>query len=86
MLQKGAVEVVVEVGLGFYSRLFLVENSTGGWRTIIDLSPQNGFIQLTPFRMETVATVLASIRDNDFLASIDLRDAYFQMPIHKSSR
>ena len=36
--------------------------------------------------METVASVLASIREGDFLASIDLKDAYFQIPIHRSSR
>ena len=84
MLQKGALEVVEDPGLGFYSRLFLVEKATGGWRPVIDLSPLNGFVQLTPFRMETVTSVLASIREGDFLASIDLKDAYFQVPIHRS--
>ena len=86
MLQKGAVEVVSDHGSGFYSRLFLVEKATGGWRPVIDLSPLNRFIQLTPFRMETVASVLVSIREGDFMASIDLKDAYFQIPIHRSSR
>ena len=77
MLEKGAVEVVLDPDPGFYSRLFLVEKATGGWRPVIDLSPLNKFIPLTSFKMETVATVLASIRIGDFLASIDLRDAYF---------
>ena len=39
MLEKGAVEVVDDPGLGFYSRLFLMEKATGGWRPVIDLSP-----------------------------------------------
>ena len=86
MLEKDAVEIVSDPGPGFYSRLFLVEKATGGWRPVIDLSPLNAFIPLTPFRMETVASVLASIREGDFLASIDLKDAYFQIPIHRSSR
>ena len=36
--------------------------------------------------METVASVLLSVREGDFLASLDLKDAYFQIPIHGSSR
>ena len=85
MLQKGALEVVEDPGLGFYSRLFLVEKVTGGWRPVIDLSPLNGFVQLTPFRMETVTSVLASLREGDFFALIDLKDAYFQILIHRLS-
>ena len=73
-------------GPGFYSRLFLVEKATGGWRPVIDLSHLNDFVQLTPFKMETVASVLLSVREGDFLASLDLKDAYFQIPIHGSSR
>ena len=86
MMEKGALEVVLEPSLGFYSRLFLVEKASGGWRPVIDLSPLNGFLAQTRFQMETVSTVLASIRKGDFMASIDLSDAYFQVPIHKDSR
>ena len=46
----------------------------------------NDFVQLTSFKMETVASVLLSVREGDFLASLDLKDAYFQIPIHGSSR
>ena len=73
-------------GSGFYSRLFLVEKATGGWRPVIDLSHLNDFVQLTLSKMETVASVLLSVREGDFLASLDLKDAYFQIPIHGSSR
>ena len=58
----------------------------GGWRPVIDLSHMNDFVQLTSFKMETVASVLLSVREGDFLASLDLKDAYFQIPIHGSSR
>ena len=53
---------------------------------MIDLSHLNEFVQLTWFKMETVASVLLSVREGDFLASLDLKDAYFQIPIHRSSR
>ena len=38
MLAKGALEIARDPGPGFYSRLFLVEKATGGWRPVIDLS------------------------------------------------
>ena len=57
-----------------------------GWRPVIDLSPFNEFVQQTPFKMETASSVLLSVRKGDFLASIDLKDAYFQIPVHVFSR
>ena len=36
--------------------------------------------------METVTSVLLSVREGDFLASIDLKDVYFQISVHQSSR
>ena len=38
MLAKGALEIARDPGPGFYSRLFLVEKATCGWRPVIDLS------------------------------------------------
>ena len=58
----------------------------GGWRPVIDLSHLNEFVLQTPFKMETVDFVLLSVREGDFLASIDLKDTYFQIPVHQSSR
>ena len=84
--EKGAVEVVEPPSPGYYSRLFLVPKASGGWRPIIDLSPLNRALLLTDFKMETVASVITTIRAGDFMASIDLQDAYFQIPVHPASR
>ena len=86
MMTKGVLEIVSDPDPGFYSHLFLVEKSSGGWQPVIDLSPLNEFIQQTPFRMKTPNSVLLAVRKNDFLASIDFKDVYFQIPVHPSSR
>ena len=86
MLDKETLEIARDPGPGFYSGLFLVEKVSDGWRPVIDLSHLNNFIQLTSFKMETAASVLLSARKGDFLASLDLKDAYFQIPIHRSWR
>ena len=38
----------------------------GVWRPVIDLSHLNEFVHLTRFKMETVASVLLSVREGDF--------------------
>ena len=86
MLAKGVLEITREWGPGFYSRLFQVEKVSGGLGPMIDLSHLNEFVHLTRFKMETVASVLLSVREGDFLASLDLKDTYFQIPIRPSSR
>ena len=85
LLQKGAVEPASNTP-GFYSRMFVVPKATGGWRPIIDLSTLNKLVVKSRFHMETVQSVLRSVRRNDWMISIDLKDAYLQVPMHPQSR
>ena len=87
MLEKRATVIVSDKSSpGYYSRMFVVPKSTGGWRPIIDLSPLNKSIPAPHFKMETPQSIRASLRQGDWLTSIDLRDAYFHIPIHASSQ
>ena len=72
--------------LGFYSRLFVVWKTSGSWRPVIDLSTLNLFVDVSHFRMETIQSVLLSVRQGDWMASIDLKEAYLQVPVHPDSR
>ena len=65
MIQKGALKIVDQPGLGLYSHLFLVEKVTEGWRPVIHLSALDGYFMLTKFKMETVASILGSARKGD---------------------
>ena len=53
---------------------------------MMNLSHLNEFVRQIPFKMETVASVLLSVQEGDFLVSINLKDAYFRIPVHQSSR
>ena len=53
---------------------------------VIDRSHLNRFVLHTPFKVETVTSVLLSVQEVDFLSSIDLKDVYFQILVHQSSR
>ena len=54
----------------------------GDWR----LEACDRSLTFERLRPADVASVLLSVREGDFLASLDLKDAYFQIPIHGSSR
>ena len=86
LVEKGAVEEAPLPSMGYYSLMFVVKKASGGWRPIIDLSHLNKFVTKTKFKMETVQSTLNSIREGDWMFSLDLKDAYLQIPIHQQSR
>ena len=53
---------------------------------MIDLSVFSRFVSKTPFKMETVQSVLLSVRQGDWMVFIDLKEAYLQVPINPDSR
>ena len=86
LLTKGAIEIAPLLSPGFYSRLFVVMKVSGAWRPVIDLSILNLRIQQTSFKMETLQSVLLSVHPGDWMVSLDLKDAYLQVPMHPESR
>ena len=86
MLQKNAIEKAKYHHKEFVSSLFLVPKKTGDMRPVINLKPLNEFILKEKFRMETLNAALKIMRKGDYLASLDLKDAYFSIPIAESHR
>ena len=79
------VEIIPDHVLAFYSRLFLVEKVTGEWRPILDLVPLNSYVALLKFRIKMVLPALSPF-ERETLFSIDMKDAYFQIPILPESK
>ena len=84
MLGKGAIEEVMSPTPGFYNRLFLVKKASGAWRPVLDVSRLNKFVIKTKFSMESNQSVLNSIQRGDWMVSMDMKDAYFHIPIPRS--
>ena len=84
LVEKEALEIAPP-SPGFYSCLFFTPKVTGGWRPVIDLSRLNSWVELSSFHMETAQSVLQSLRQGDWMVSLDLQDAYLQVPVHPAS-
>ena len=91
LLGKGAIEEVNPLSQtpGFYSRIFLVPKKDGGFRPVFDLKALNkafrAFVK-EKFKMTTPRVVTNALHKGDWAVSIDLKDAYFHVPIHIRSR
>ena len=68
---------------GFYSCLFLVDKRDGGSRSVIDLSILNTYLEPMKFKTETTSSIVAALRQGEWTMSIDLKDAYFHIPVAK---
>ena len=88
LLQKGAITPVPsgEAHQGFYSTYFLVPKKDGGLRPILNLKGFNHFLKHLPFHMLRLSRLLSSIRRGDWFTTVDLRDAYFHIPIYRDHR
>ncbi len=86
LLQKGAVAQIEQARGGFYSTLFLVPEKDGRQRPVINLKALNKYTHTYHFKMEGLQTLKDLIKPGDWLAKVDLKDAYFAIPIDPSHR
>lgn len=86
LLAKRAVQEVKPQDNQFTSTLFLVQKETGDYRPIINLCALNRFLGKESFKMEGLQVVKSLIQQADFMIELDLKDAYYALPIHHSHR
>ena len=70
---------------GFYSHLFLVPKKGGGMRPVVILKGLNEYIVPHHFKMEGIHTLKDLLKIGDWMTKVDLKDAYFMIPVHNST-
>ena len=86
LLEKGAVTQTLHTQGEFLSNIFLVPKKTGDLRPVFDLKHLNRHVCKKKFKMETMGFAVQLINEGDYMASIDLKDAYFSIPKHVNDR
>ena len=82
LIRKGAISPALQAPGGFVSELFLVPKKDGGFRPVINLKALNMFIQEKHFKMENFHLIKELVRPQEWLVKVDLKDAYFLVPVH----
>ena len=86
MLAKGVIEeTVLETG-DWVSNVFVVPKPDGTGRIILDLTQLNKFVEYQHFKMESLNTATQLLHKNAWMASVDLKDAYYSFKIREQDR
>ena len=86
LVTKGAIKKVNHCPGEFLFNMFLVPKKTGDLRPVINLKPLNEFVAKIHFKMEGIHLVQDLVKPGDYLATIDLKDVYFSIPIFPRDR
>lgn len=85
MLSKRAISEVTDGSSGFVCSFFCIKKKQAGqFRPIVNLKPLNKFIRYQHFKMENLESVRFLVRKGDWLAKVDLKDAYFTVAVKES--
>lgn len=86
LIKKGVVEPAEHCIGEFISNIFIRKKRDGTFRTIFNLKQFNESIPYHHFKMETLQSAIKLMRPNCFMASVDLKDAYYTVPIAQEHR
>jgi hypothetical protein len=82
LLNKGVFVSCTREEGDFVSPIFTRPKKDGTLRMILNLKSLNKFITYYHFKMETIRSAIRSMTPGCYMASIDLKDAYYSVPIH----
>lgn len=86
LLENGAIRKCQETTGQFISNIFLMPKPNGSCRLILNLKKLNQFIEKVHFKFEDIRTVKDLMHKDCFMATIDLKDAYYLISIDESDR
>ena len=86
LLSKGVIEGAHYTPDSYISNVFVRPKKDNTYRMILNLKSLNTFVAYHHFKMDTFQTAVKFIRPGCFMASVDLRDAYYSIPIASEDR
>ena len=83
LLEKSAIIPVIPSADQFVSPIFEVpKKDSPDCRIILNLKVLNNYIRKTKFRLEGYEVIFSMVRKNDYMVSVDLRDAFLTLSMH----
>ena len=70
----------------YISPIFFKPKNDGSIRIILDLTKVNEHINIDHHKLETFRSALNIVNQNDFFTSLDLKSAYYSIPINKEDK
>ena len=86
LLNKEVITAVHDTSDCFISNIFLRPKPGGKFRMIIDLSDLNEFVTKQHFKMDHLNVASQMLFPGAWLASIDLKEAYYAIPVAEEDR
>ena len=86
LLSRNVIEPTGHTRGEIISDIFLRSKKDGSHRIILNLKKLNEYSSKVHFKMDTFQTVIKLIEKDCFMASIDLKDAYYSVPIEREDR
>ena len=81
MLDKGVIIPSTHEQGEYISNIFLRPKKDGSHRVILNLKSFNEFVKADHFKMDSIMTCLNLMTKDCYMASIDLKDAYYSVPV-----
>ena len=82
LLEKKVIKVIRPEVYEFTLGVFTRDEKDGNKRMILNLKKFNKFVNYEHFKMVSIKNVINLIQTNVYMASIDLKDAFFPGPVH----
>ena len=83
---KGVIEKAIYTNDSYLSNVFVRLKKDGSHRMILNLKSLNEFVAYYHFKIDTFQTAISLIRPGCFMASIDLKDAYYPISVAEQDR
>ena len=83
MLHKRIIRETNHESTEFVSPVFIVKKLDGGIRLILNFKELNEFVKYEHFKMDGIKTIINMVTRNLFMATIDLKGAYYSVAISR---